>query len=140
MKEKIDIIASCLKTELFRDFSADELRELLPEVHLISIHTPSFKGSQVTGYDVALEAFLQTLAKKDTPNGKLNLITGWVNPGDVTALKHLLAEMKVEATVLFEIESFDSPLMPDKSGIVKLSWSFVRLCRLLINIRFWHNR
>ncbi|EGW37580.1 Fe-only nitrogenase subunit beta [Desulfosporosinus sp. OT] len=87
------------------------------EVHLISIHTPSFKGSQVTGYDVALEAFLQTLAKKETPNGKLNLITGWVNPGDVTALKHLLAEMKVDATVLFEIESFDSPLMPDKSGV-----------------------
>ncbi|TGE37975.1 Fe-only nitrogenase subunit beta [Desulfosporosinus fructosivorans] len=83
------------------------------EVHLISIHTPSFKGSQVTGYDVALEAFVQTLAKKDQPNGKVNLITGWVNPGDVTALKHLLAEMKVEATVLFEIESFDSPIMPD---------------------------
>jgi nitrogenase molybdenum-iron protein beta chain len=42
-----------------------------------------------------------------------NLITGWVNPGDVTALKHLLAEMAVDATVLFEIECFDSPLMPD---------------------------
>jgi nitrogenase molybdenum-iron protein beta chain len=45
------------------------------------------------------------------------LITGWVNPGDVTALKHLLSEMEVEANVLFEIESFDSPLMPDKSAV-----------------------
>jgi len=87
------------------------------DVYLIPVHTPSFKGSQVTGYDVALEAFLKTLAKKDQPNGKINLITGWVNPGDVTALKHLLAEMKVDATVLFEIESFDSPIMPTESEV-----------------------
>ncbi|AIQ17625.1 nitrogenase iron-iron protein beta chain [Paenibacillus sp. FSL H7-0357] len=86
------------------------------EVHLIPVHTPSFVGSQVSGYDVAVEAFVKYFAQKDQPNGKLNLITGWVNPGDVTALKHLLAEMQVDATVLFEIESFDSPIMPDKSG------------------------
>lgn len=82
------------------------------EVHLVPIHTPSFKGSMVSGYDVAVEAFVKAFAKKSEPNGKLNLITGWVNPGDVTELKHLLAEMQVDATVLFEIESFDSPLMP----------------------------
>jgi len=86
------------------------------EVHLIPIHTPSFKGSMITGYDVAVHDIVKEFAKKDKPNGKLNLITGWVNPGDVTALKHLLSEMDIEATVLFEIESFDSPLMPDKSG------------------------
>lgn len=86
------------------------------EVHLIPIHTPSFKGSMITGYDVAVHDIVKEFAKKDKPNGKLNLITGWVNPGDVTALKHLLSEMDIDATVLFEIESFDSPLMPDKSG------------------------
>ena len=48
---------------------------------------------------------------------KINLITGWANPGDVTALKHLLSEMDIEATVLFEIESFDSPLMPDGNHV-----------------------
>ncbi|WP_371378101.1 Fe-only nitrogenase subunit beta [Sporomusa aerivorans] len=87
------------------------------EVHLIPIHTPSFKGSQVTGYDVAVLDFVSHFAKKSEPNGKINLITGWVNPGDVTALKHLLAEMQVPATVLFEIESFDSPLMPDGNHV-----------------------
>lgn len=87
------------------------------EVHLIPIHTPSFVGSMVSGYDVAVKDFVKAFARKDEPNGKINLITGWVNPGDVTALKHLLSEMDVDATVLFEIESFDSPLMPDKSGV-----------------------
>ncbi|EJW10895.1 Nitrogenase (iron-iron) beta chain [Rhodovulum sp. PH10] len=87
------------------------------EVHLIPIHTPSFVGSMVTGYDVAVRDFVKYFSKKDKPSFKLNLITGWVNPGDVKELKHLLAEMQVDATVLFEIESFDSPLMPDKSAV-----------------------
>jgi nitrogenase molybdenum-iron protein beta chain len=87
------------------------------EVHLIPIHTPSFVGSMVSGYDVAVRDFVKAFAAKSEPNGKINLITGWVNPGDVTALKHLLAEMEIDATVLFEIEAFDSPLMPDKSAV-----------------------
>ncbi len=87
------------------------------EVHLIPIHSPSFKGSMVSGYDVAVKDIVSHFAKKDKPNGKINLITGWVNPGDVTAIKHLLSEMQVDATVLFEIESFDSPLMPDGNSV-----------------------
>lgn len=83
------------------------------EVYLMAIHTPSFVGSMVTGYDIAVRDFVKRFAEKTEPNGKLNLITGWVNPGDVKELKHLLAEMDVDATVLFEIEDFDSPLMPD---------------------------
>ena len=84
------------------------------EVHLVPIHAPSFVGSMVTGYDQAVKDFVSFFARKTTPSGKINLITGWVNPGDVTALKHLLAEMQIEATVLFEIEKFDSPIMPTK--------------------------
>ncbi|XHR29212.1 MAG: Fe-only nitrogenase subunit beta [Chthoniobacteraceae bacterium] len=87
------------------------------EVHLIPMHTPSFTGSMITGYDLAVKDFVEHFAKKTEPNGKINLLTGWVNPGDVTALKHLLAEMQVDATVLFEIENFDSPMMPDKSAV-----------------------
>jgi nitrogenase molybdenum-iron protein beta chain len=82
------------------------------EVHLIPIHTPSFVGSMISGYDVAVRDFVSYFAKKGEPSDKINLITGWVNPGDVTALKHLLKEMDIEANVLFEIEHFDSPLMP----------------------------
>jgi len=122
----IPIITTC-STEVIGDDVDGVIRKLNEgllkekyagrEVHLISVHTPSFKGSQVTGYDVALDAFVRNLAKKDQPNGKINLFTGWVNPGDVTALKHLLAEMDIAATVLFEIESFDSPLMPNGDAV-----------------------
>jgi len=61
--------------------------------------------------------FVKYFAKKTEPNGKINLITGWANPGDVTALKALMAEMEVDATVLFEIEDFDSPLMPSGNTV-----------------------
>jgi nitrogenase molybdenum-iron protein beta chain len=87
------------------------------EVHLIPIHTPSFVGSMITGYDLAVKEIVCYFAKKGEANGKINLITGWVNPGDVTALKHLLSEMQIDATVLFEIESFDSPLMPSGNHV-----------------------
>ncbi len=122
----IPIISTCL-TEVIGDDIDGVVRKLneglLPEkypgreVHLIPIHTPSFVGSMITGYDVAVRDFVSHFAQKTEPSGKLNLITGWVNPGDVTALKHLLAEMDIDATVLFEIESFDSPVMPDGNHV-----------------------
>jgi nitrogenase molybdenum-iron protein beta chain len=109
--DDIDGLIRKLKKGLLKEKYADR------EIYLIPIHSPSFKGSMVSGYDIAVQDLVSAFAKKDKPNGKLNLITGWVNPGDLTALKHLLSEMDVDATVLFEIESFDSPLMPDKSGV-----------------------
>lgn len=87
------------------------------EVHLIPIHTPSFVGSMITGYDLAVKDFVSYFAEKTEPNGKINLITGWVNPGDVSALKDLLKEMQIDATVLFEIEEFDAPLMPSGNHV-----------------------
>ncbi|GAA2181411.1 Fe-only nitrogenase subunit beta [Brooklawnia cerclae] len=95
------------------------LKEKFPgrEVHLIPIHTPSFVGSMISGYDLAVKEFVSHFAEKGEPNGKINFITGWVNPGDVTALKHLLAEMDIDATVLFETETFDAPLMPSGNHV-----------------------
>ncbi|MDD2270666.1 MAG: Fe-only nitrogenase subunit beta [Desulfuromonadaceae bacterium] len=122
----IPIISTC-STEIIGDdidgvvikLNEGLLKEKYPdrEVHLIPIHTPSFVGSMISGYDVAVKDFVSYFAKKDQPNRKINLFTGWVNPGDVTALKHLLAEMQIDATVLFEIESFDSPVMPDGNHV-----------------------
>lgn len=118
----IPIITTC-STEIIGDDIDGVIRKLNEgllqekyagrEVYLVPVHAPSFKGSMVSGYDSAVKDFVSYFARKDQPNGRLNLITGWVNPGDVTELKQLLAEMQVEATVLFEIESFDSPLMPE---------------------------
>ncbi|OIO02581.1 MAG: Fe-only nitrogenase subunit beta [Desulfovibrionaceae bacterium CG1_02_65_16] len=122
----VPIISTCL-TEVIGDDIEGVVRKLneglLPEkypgreVHLIPIHTPSFVGSMISGYDIAVREFVKYFARKTEPSGKLNVITGWVNPGDVTALKHLLKMMDIDATVLFEIEAFDSPLMPEGNHV-----------------------
>jgi nitrogenase molybdenum-iron protein beta chain len=109
--DDIDGVVRKLNEGLLKDKYADR------EVHLIPIHTPSFKGSHVTGYDVAVEAILKHFAKKGEPNGKLNLLTGWQNPGDVRTLKHLMTQMQVDANVIFDIEEFDAPLMPDGNHV-----------------------
>ena len=109
--DDIDGVCNKLNEGLLKEKYADR------KVHLIPIHTPSFVGSMITGYDLAVRDFVKYFGKKGEPNGKINLITGWVNPADVTAMKHLLAEMQVDATVLFEIEAFDSPLMPQGNHV-----------------------
>jgi len=86
------------------------------EVALIPVHTPSYSGSHVTGYNTAIHSLVSGLAKKGEPTGKLNIITGWVNPGDVVEIKHLLAEMGVDGNILIDTETFDAPTMPDKES------------------------
>lgn len=84
-------------------------------IHLVPVHTPSFKGSQVSGFDEAVKSLVKTIASKDQPTGKLNIFPGWVNPGDVAELKYYLGEMGVDSTILMDNSRFDSPMLPDKS-------------------------
>jgi len=86
------------------------------KVHLVPVHTPSFKGSQVGGYDECVLSIIKTLAThKGKPSGKLNFFPGWVNPGDLVLMKHYMSEMGVDATYFMDTEDFDSPMLPDKS-------------------------
>lgn len=85
------------------------------KIYLAPVHTPSFKGSQVTGYSECVKSIVKTIAKKGEPTGKLNVFPGWINPGDLTLLKHYMKEMGVDATFFMDTEHFDSPMLPDKS-------------------------
>ncbi|MFM2482403.1 nitrogenase component 1 [Celerinatantimonas sp. YJH-8] len=93
------------------------LKEEFPdrEIHLVAVHTPSFKGSHVSGYKEAVLAVVKALAKKGTPTNKINFFTGWVNPGDVEMFKDYMQQMDVEASILMDTTSFESPMLPDKS-------------------------
>ena len=120
----IPVITTC-STEVIGDdvegtlnLCREDLAKAFPgrEIHLVTVHTPSFKSSQVGGYNECVKSLVKSLAKEKTaPNGKLNLFTGWVNPGDTVLLKHYLTEMGIDGTVLLDIEDFDSPMLPDKS-------------------------
>ena len=120
----IPIITTC-STEVIGDDIEGTITDIstwltkdFPErkIHLIPVHTPSFQGSQVTGYNEFMTATFKTIATKKTePTGKLNVFPGWVNPGDVMLLKTYCQQMGVDATVFMDTENFDSPVLPDKS-------------------------
>ena len=86
------------------------------KIHVVPVHTPSFKSSQVGGYAECMLSIFKTIAtEKTVPNGSLNVFPGWVNPGDVTLLKRYMSEMGVKAKIFMDTEDFDSPMLPDKS-------------------------
>lgn len=120
----IPIITTC-STEVIGDdiegtinVCQRKLKQIFPDrtIHLVPVHTPSFKGSHVSGYDECVKAMFKTIAtKKTAPSGKLNVLSGWVNPGDVKLLKRYLNEMGVNGHVFMDTEDFDSPMLPDKT-------------------------
>lgn len=76
--------------------------------YVIHANTPSYVGSHITGWSNMTKAMVTYLsAKTDTPNNKLNIIPGYVEPSDVRAVKQLLTQMGIEAIVF-----------PDTSDVV----------------------
>ena len=69
-----------IKEEEFFDF----------HVRVVIANTPSYVGSHITGYDNAVKAIVQSFTRKSKPNGKLNLIPGFVDPGDIREIKRML--------------------------------------------------
>jgi nitrogenase molybdenum-iron protein beta chain len=86
------------------------------QVHVVAVHTPSFKSSQVGGYSECMLSIFKDIAKtKVAATGAVNIFPGWVNPGDVTLLKQYMREMGIDANFYMDTEDFDSPTLPDKT-------------------------
>ncbi|MDI6710068.1 MAG: nitrogenase component 1 [Bacillota bacterium] len=88
--------------------------EAADRIAIVLINTPSFAGSHVEGYNRAARAFVETLAMaRNTSSNRVNIIPGLLYPGDIREIKHLLREMGIEATILFDIsDTLDAPLEP----------------------------
>ncbi len=107
-----DIIAvhtTCLSETIGDDIGSIIDGINIPEgKYMIHTNTPSYVGSHITGYSNMVCGFIKYLAeKKGTPNGKLCLIPGYVNPGDMREMKRLMKLMNVPFTML-----------PDTSGVL----------------------
>jgi nitrogenase molybdenum-iron protein beta chain len=116
--EMITVITTCLSETtgddingIVKTFKA-ESEVYDKHTKIVAVHTPSYIGTHVLGYDNAIKAMVSQLAlDKTKPNGKVNIIPGMVNPGDVLEIKHVLCAMGVEATYLTDIsETLNAPL------------------------------
>ncbi len=123
--ELITVITTCLSETtgddihgIVRAFKAEN--KLDDKTRIVTINTPSYIGTHVTGYDNALKAMVTQLAQKTTPNGKLNIIPGIINPGDVLEIKHILELMGVEAIFLTDVsQTLNAPLTLPKQHYPK---------------------
>lgn len=97
----IVVCSTCLSETIGDDIPGviDEFLEKHPEVTIpiLSVKTPSYIGTHTTGFDNFLKEIATSMPerkrRKGESNGKINMIPGWVNPGDIRELKHILREM-----------------------------------------------
>ncbi|APC39699.1 nitrogenase molybdenum-iron protein subunit beta [Clostridium estertheticum] len=76
--------------------------------HVIHASTPSYVGSHITGFSSMVKAFVTYLSvNSGKENGKVNLLPGFVDPGDMRELKRILSVMGI-----------DNILFPDTSGVL----------------------
>lgn len=116
--ELIGVITTCLSETIGDDIDGIIREGNFEDSKVVPIHTPSYVGSHVTGYDNALKALVTCLSVEsdsDNVNDRLDIVPGMVNPGDVLEIKQMLDSMNVPHTILSDIsETLNAPLMLPK--------------------------
>ncbi len=111
-----DIIAvhtTCLSETIGDDVNQIAIKAVkdgkVPEgKHVIHASTPSYVGSHVTGFSNMTKAMAMYFSKSTgTPNGKFNIIPGYVEPSDMAEIKRLVKDMDINPI-----------LFPDTSNVL----------------------
>ena len=107
-----DIIAvhtTCLSETIGDDIPTFIQQSQVPEGKIvIHANTPSYAGSHITGFSSMVKAMVKYLSENSrTSNGKVNIIPGFINPGDMREIKRILKSMGIE-----------SIMFPDTSGVL----------------------
>ncbi len=107
-----DIIAihtTCLSETIGDDIPSFIAQSQVPEGKIvIHANTPSYVGSHITGFSNMVKGMVKYLSQNTgTPNGKINVIPGFVNPGDMREIKAMLKAVGI-----------DFIIFPDTSGVL----------------------
>jgi nitrogenase molybdenum-iron protein beta chain len=111
-----DIVA--VHTTCLSETIGDDVNQITRKAHkdgkipegkyVIHTSTPSYVGSHVTGFSNMVKSMAVQLAEKTgTPNGKFNIVPGWVEPSDMAEIKEICKTLGV-----------DPIMFPDTSGIL----------------------
>lgn len=105
----IAVHTTCLSETIGDDLSALIQGMDIPDgKYVVHTNTPSYKGSHITGFANMVTGFINYLAQSSgTKNGRVNIIPGFVNPGDMREMKRIASIMNVSYTML-----------PDTSGVM----------------------
>lgn len=109
--ELIAVHTTCLSETI-----GDDLKTIISQVQpdvpegkfVIHANTPSYVGSHVTGFSNMVKAMVSYLSQNNgKKNGKINIIPGFVDPGDMREIKRLTSLIGI-----------DNILFPDTSGVL----------------------
>lgn len=105
----IAVHTTCLSETIGDDLNAFIQDIDIPEgKYVVHTNTPSYKGSHITGFSNMVASFISYLSvSTGNKNGKVAIMPGFVNPGDMREMKKIAAAMGVEFTML-----------PDTSGVM----------------------
>ena len=105
----IAVHTTCLSETIGDDLNALIQGIDIPEGKLmVHTNTPSYKGSHVTGFSNMVASFITYLSvSSGKENGKVAIMPGFVNPGDMREMKRIALEMGVSYAML-----------PDTSGVM----------------------
>ena len=107
--------------QIAKEFQREE--PLAKDVAIIPTSTPSYSGSHEEGYNEALKAIVETLARGGQPNSRFNVVIGSIiSPAEVRYIKSILNDWgcSYDYTILPDIsETFDAPLAADYPKIPK---------------------
>ncbi|BFR49577.1 nitrogenase [Nitratidesulfovibrio sp. HK-II] len=116
----VGVATTCL-TETIGDDVGGYLREFrnefgdldLPEI--VHVHTPSYNGTHMEGWNAAVRALVDQLAKdKVEPHGKVALLPGFVSPADLRHLRDLVTDFGSDAVILPDLsDPLDGPALED---------------------------
>ncbi|HEY5525022.1 MAG TPA: nitrogenase molybdenum-iron protein subunit beta [Clostridium sp.] len=107
--EIIAIHTTCLSETIGDDLKSYIADMKIPEgKNVLHANTPSYVGSHITGFSSMVASFIANLSKTTgVKNGKMCIIPGFVNPGDMREMKRLVKLMGVDFTML-----------PDTTGVL----------------------
>ncbi|MHB8127489.1 MAG: nitrogenase component 1 [Mobilitalea sp.] len=105
----IAVHTTCLSETIGDDLNALIQGIDIPEgKYMVHTNTPSYKGSHITGFSNMVASFIQYLSvSTGKKNGKVAILPGFVNPGDMREMKRIAKEMGAPYTML-----------PDTSGVM----------------------
>lgn len=111
--EIIAVHTTCLSETIGDDLNALITDMDIPDEHyVVHCNTPSYVGSHITGFTNMVSGFIKYLSKKTkNTNGKICLMPGFVNPGDMREYKKLMKAMKVDFIMLPDTSAvMDAPM------------------------------
>ena len=113
--EVVGVASTCLTETIGDDLPlliSEFKREFgdLPLAEVVDVSSASFAGTHMDGFNAAVKAVVERLAKDAEPHGGLNLLPGFVSPADIRHIREVCEDFGLTATILPDYsENLDGP-------------------------------